>query len=116
MTKKTKILVMTRSMGKSRPIHDTYCDVCHKALDTSDMKIGDFIPHCMRFSVVGNAKYKQTTGALLSVPKKRGVSYGPLVAEKIREDVPDTEILKEYPIKPSYLKMIHYKLKRGVVM
>lgn len=49
----------------------TRCSYCEKLIDDSGKKVGEFISHCGRFSIVGNfANYKNIEGGKMEEPKE----------------------------------------------
>lgn len=101
---------------------DTICSECGHMINVGDKKPNDFVPHCGRFHVVGNAEFQRqlVTERKEQVAKTKGlrkvrVSNGPLIVADIKKGLSDKAILKKYPIKATYLQMIHYKIKKGIL-
>lgn len=102
----------------------TICTVCGHDLDIGDKGRNDFVPHCNRFHVVGNAalmklrpeKVKKKMKKVKVVKEKiKKTTYAKSIASDIKNGLNNEDILKRYPIKLSYLRLLRYKVGKGVM-
>ena len=97
----------------------TICSFCGKEIEEVEGKKYLSCKRCHRgMTPVGSNSYLKLKGGSIDnkMAKKSKREYtGPVIVKMIKEGKTNEEILKEVVCKKTYITMIRYKLKKGIL-
>ena len=102
----------------------TICSFCGKQLEEKEDETFCICHNCNKFTPKGANSYNpnKTVEDEEKKPKvkkervkKESTGSGVVILQMIKEGKNNEEIMKEIPCKESYIKMIRYKLNKGIL-
>jgi len=94
----------------------TQCSICGKNITENEKQDDDFVlcNHCNRFTAKSSHHFKEIP-LEQKVIKEKGVKTGPFIIQMLKDGKKVSEITNQIVCKASYVRMLKYKLIKGII-